>query len=524
MKKIFFIGLSIFSMSLLISCHKDLDRMPINGETAETVYSTPNGYKLAFAKVYGSYAMTGNNGSGSGDIQGIDPGTSDFLRLYWGAQELSTDEAVVAWGDAGIQDFHNMNWSSSNPFLTGLYYRSMYQITLANDFIKNASDGNLSSRGISGTDAETIRKYKAEARFLRAYQYSVLMDLFGNPPFITDADAIGTVPKQIMRKELFDYVESELKAIESELLPARTNEYGRADQAAAWSLLARIYLNAEIYTGTARYTDAVTYSEKVIDAGYKLISDYKYLFLADNNLNTDEFILTINYDGLKTESFGGTTFLTHASTGGAMNAADYGINSGWGGIRTTKNLPDLFPDLTGIADKRAQFFTKGQNLEINAISEFTDGIAITKFRNKTRSNANGQSLDFSDVDFPIFRLGEIYLLYAEAILRGGTGGDAATALNYVNKLRERAYGDNTGNVGSIDLNFILDERARELYWEGYRRTDLIRYGKFTTSAYLWPWKGGVKSGTSVGAYRTLYPLPSKDLSSNPNLVQNSPNY
>ena len=520
MKHIYKIGLAIFSMSLLISCHKDLDRMPTNGQTSDIIYSTANGYKLAFAKVYGSFAMTGNDGSGSGDIQGIDPGTSDFLRLYWGAQELSTDEALVAWGDAGIQDFHNMNWSSSNPFLTGLYYRSMYQITLANDFIRNASDANLSSRGISGTDAETIRKYKTEARFLRAYQYSVLMDLYGNPPFITDEEAIGSVPKQINRKDLFAYVESELKAIESELVPPKTNEYGRADQAAAWSLLARIYLNAEVFTGTPRYNDAITYSKKVIDAGYKLIPDYKHLFLADNNLNTDEFILTINYDGIKTEGFGGTTFITHASTGGSMNAADYGLNSGWGGIRATRSLPDLFPDVTGTQDKRSMFYTDGQKMEINDISEFTDGVAVVKFKNKTRSGANGQSLEFADIDYPIFRLGEIYLLYAEAVLRGGTGGDMTTAVSYVNKLRERAYGNNDGNVTSIDLNFILDERARELYWEGYRRTDLIRYGKFTTSTYLWPWKGGVKSGTSVGAYRNLYPLPSKDLSSNPNLNQN----
>ena len=520
MKHIYKIGLAIFSMSLLISCHKDLERMPTNGQTSDIIYSTPNGYKLAFAKVYGSFAMTGNDGSGSGDIQGIDPGTSDFLRLYWGAQELSTDEALVAWGDAGIQDFHNMNWSSSNPFLTGLYYRSMYQITLANDFIRNASDANLSARGISGSDAETIRKYKTEARFLRAYQYSVLMDLFGNPPFITDEEAIGSVPKQINRKDLFAYVESELKAIEGELIPARTNEYGRADQAAAWALLARIYLNAEVFTGTARYTDAITYSKKVIDAGYKLIPDYTMLFLADNHLNTDEFILTINYDGIKTEGFGGTTFITHASTGGSMNAADYGLNSGWGGIRATRNLPDLFPDITGAQDKRAQFYTNGQSMEINKISEFTDGVAVVKFRNKTRSGANGQSLEFSDIDFPIFRLGEIYLLYAEAVLRGGTGGDMTTAIGYINKLRERAYGNTNGNVASIDLGFILNERARELYWEGYRRTDLIRFGKFTTSTYLWPWKGGVKSGTSVGAYRNLYPLPSKDLSSNPNLNQN----
>lgn len=520
MKHIYNLGLAIFSMGLLLSCHKDLERMPTHGQTSDIVYSTADGYKLAFAKIYGSFAMTGNDGSGSGDIQGIDPGTSDFFRLYWGAQELSTDEAVVAWGDAGIQDFHNMNWSSSNPFLTGLYYRSMYQITLANDFIKNASDANLSARGITGTDAENIRGYKTEARFLRAYQYFVLMDLYGNPPFITDEETIGTVPKQINRKDLFDYIESELKAIEPELMAPKTNEYGRADQAAAWSLLARIYLNAEVFAGTPRYTDAITYSKKVIDAGYKLIPDYEHLFLADNNLNTDEFILTINYDGIKTEGFGGTTFITHAATGGSMNAADYGISSGWGGIRATRSLSDLFPDLTGTEDKRSMFYTDGQSMEINDISEFTDGVAVVKFKNKTRSGANGQSQDFADIDYPIFRLGEIYLLYAEAVLRGGTGGDQTTAISYINKLRERAYGNSDGDVTSIDLDFILDERARELYWEGYRRTDLIRYGKFTTSAYLWPWKGGVKSGTSVGAYRNLYPLPSKDLTSNPNLNQN----
>ncbi|MEO6682488.1 MAG: RagB/SusD family nutrient uptake outer membrane protein [Ginsengibacter sp.] len=521
MKHIYKIGLAIFSMSLLVSCHKDLERMPTNGQTSDIIYSTAKGYKLAFAKVYGSFAMTGNDGPGSGDIQGIDPGTSDFLRLYWGAQELSTDEALVAWGDAGIQDFHNMNWYSSNPFLTGLYYRSLYQITLANDFIRNASDANLNARGIASTDAEAIHKYKTEARFLRAYQYSILMDLFGNPHFITDEEAIGSLPKQIKRKDLFDYVEKELKAIEGELLPAKTNQYGRADQAAAWALLTRIYLNAEVFTGTPRYTDAITYSKKVINAGYKLIPDYRQLFLADNHLNTDEFILTINYDGIKTEGYGGTTFITHASTGGSMNAADYGLNSGWGGIRATRKLPDLFPDITGNQDKRAQFYTNGQNMEIDKVSEFTDGVAVIKFRNKTRSGANGQSLEFSDIDYPIFRLGEIYLLYAEAVVRRGTGGDMATAISYINKLRQRAYGNNSGDVSSINLDFILDERARELYWEGYRRTDLIRFGKFTTSAYLWPWKGGVKSGTSVGAYRNLYPLPSKDLSSNPNLNQHA---
>jgi hypothetical protein len=517
----FLIVFAIISSGFLVSCNKDLNRLPTNDLTASQVYSTPLGYKLAFAKVYGSFAQTGNNGPGSGDIQGIDPGTSDFFRLYWYAQEFPTDEAVISWGDAGIQDFHNMNWSSSNPFLQGLYYRSMYQITLANDFIRQASDANLAARGITGNDADVIKTFKAEARFLRAYQYSVLMDLFGNPPFATDSLKIGDIPKQIQRKDLFNYVESELKAIEPELKAPKTNEYGRADQAADWALLARIYLNAQVYTGTPRFDDAVTYSKKVIDAGYSLTPDYRWLFLADNNLNTNEFILTINYDGQHTQGYGGTTFLTHAPVGGSMTPTKFGITGGWAGARTTKNLPNLFPDYTGDQDQRAEFYTSGQNIEINDITQFTDGFSITKFKNVTRSGAPGSSLDFSDVDMPIFRLPEMYLIYAEATLRGGNG-DKALALQYINDLRERAYGNTSGDIsaGDLTLDFILDERARELYWEGYRRTDLIRYGKFTSSSYVWPWKGGVKSGTGVQDYRNLYPLPNTDVTANPNLVQN----
>jgi hypothetical protein len=248
--------------------------------------------------------------------------------------------------------------------------------------------------------------------------------------------------------------------------------------------------------------------------------------LADNNLNTSEFIFTINYDGLHTQGYGGTTFLTHACVGGSMPASAFGVGGGWSGTRTTKNLPALFPDVTGAVDKRAQFYTSGQNLEIVNQTSFTDGLAVTKYKNKKRDGSNGQSQDFSDVDMPLFRLSEMYLIYAEAVLRGGTGGDATTALSYINKIRGRAYANDpsstTGNIGSsqLSLDFILDERARELYWEGFRRTDLVRYNKFTESSYLWPWKGGVGSGTGVPSFRKIYPIPSRDINTNLNLVQN----
>jgi len=122
----------------------------------------------------------------------------------------------------------------------------------------------------------------------------------------------------------------------------------------------------------------------------------------------------------------------------------------------------------------------------------------------------------------LFRLADIYLTYAEAVLRGGTGGDANTALTYINWLRQRAYGDSSGNITGADLNlnFILDERGRELYWEGTRRTDLIRYGLFTSGNYLWPFKGGVEAGTGVDDKYNLFPISATDMVANPNLKQN----
>ena len=530
MKKIIFKNsfFAVFGLILIQSCTKKLDLQPTNDVTSEIVYATAAGYKQVLAKVYGSFALTGNIGPANpvaqgGDVQGIDEGFSDFYRLFWKAQELSTDEAVITWGDVGIQDFHNMNWTSNNSFLTGLYYRCLYQITLCNEFIRQSADDKLSERGISGADADDIHQYAREARFLRAFQYWVLMDLYGNPPFATEATTIGGAPPlRATSSEVFNYVESELKAIEANMPAPRSNEYGRADQGAVWALLARLYLNAEVYTGAAKYTDAITYSKKVIDAGHTLISDYTWLMRADNHQNTSEFIFSINYDGLHTQGYGGTTFLTHACVGGSMPAGSFGIAGGWSGLRATKNLPNLFPDLTGTADKRSLFYTSGQNLEINNLTAFTDGLGVTKYRNITRTGANGSSQDFSDVDMPLFRLSEMYLIYVESVLRGGTGGDGASAVGYINAIRTRAYTNTSGNISSsqLTLDFILDERARELYWEGFRRTDLIRYNKFVEGTYLWPWKGGVGSGTGVSVNRKIYPIPSRDINANLNLIQN----
>jgi starch-binding outer membrane protein, SusD/RagB family len=532
MKRNYFkpIAITLGIIVMMVSCTKKLDLVPTNDITAQIVYSTPAGYKQALAKIYGAFALTGNaGGTGSPDIPPqiiADEGNSDFLRLYWNLQELTTDEASWTWqNDAGVRGLHEMSWSSINPIVGGVYYRSFFQITICNDFIRQASDASLSTRGITGADADNIRRYRTEARFLRAYQYWVLMDLFANPPFVTENDAIGTgIPAQIQRKDLFTYIETELKAIDADLAAPKANEYGRADQAAAWALLARMYLNAQVYTGTARYTDAITYCNKV-RAAYTLHPDYRELMLADNHLNTDEFIFSIAYDATYTQNWGGTTYLAHGPA--AVPGSISGTSGNWGGLRFTQNFVNLFSDPSGNTDKRAQFYTPGQNMVMTDLYTGTDGYSCTKYRNKTRSGGPAPHADpagnWVDIDFPLFRLGEVYLTYAESVLRGGTGGDAATALTLINQLRTRAYGNASGNItaGQLTIDFILDERGRELYYETHRRTDLIRYGKFTTATYLWAWKGGVSAGRSVDTKYNIFPLPTTDLSSNPNLVQNT---
>ncbi|QHS63800.1 RagB/SusD family nutrient uptake outer membrane protein [Chitinophaga agri] len=509
----------------LTSCTKDLDRTPITEVTSASVYKDFSNYKAILAKLYGGFSVTGQQGpTGSPDISGIDEGTSSYIRGYFQMQELPTDEAVIAWNDGTIQDFHQMDWTPDDNFINAMFSRLFYQIAQCNEFIRQTSDAKLSSNGIAEKDQETARTFRAEARFLRALSYYHAMDLFGTVPFVTDSNEVAFYyPEQISRKNLFDYIERELIAIEGDMAEARSNEYGRADKACVWGLLAKLYLNAEVYTGTSRYTDAVTYSSKVITSGYSLVSNYANMFKADNNVTSQsEIMLSANFDGVRTQTYGGTTYLVHAAIGGNMDYEAFGVNSGWGGLRTTSAFADLFTDLTGATDKRAMFHTDGQNRVIADLGTFTDGYAITKWSNKTSTGKDGSNNIFVDVDYPLMRLGEMYLTYAEAVLRGGTGGSTAKALEYVNDLRQRAYGNATGNItaGQLTLPFLLDERGRELYWEGHRRTDLIRYGLFTGSAYVWPFKGGVAAGAAVGDFRTVYPIPTTARVANPNLKQN----
>ena len=615
----------------IVSCHDDLNQTPIDPDsfTEENVFVNAEEAKGALAKLYASLALTGQNGpAGQPDIADIDEGFSQFTRMLFNLNELTTDHAVVGWGDPGLPDLHGMYWSSSNDFTEAMYNRLAQEVSFCNSFISNAA--NLSDPVVS--------TYIAEARFLRAFAYYNLIDLYGKVPLTTSITT--DLPQQSTRTELFNFVEFELLDVKDQLMSSGANEYGRVDQVAAWALLSKLYLNAEVWTGTPRFTDCVSYSNDVINSSYMINTNdangngtaYDELFLADNDTNgaQNEFIFTANFDGLNSQTYGGTTFLVHAAIGGSMPANEFGVNGGWGGLRTTKSLVNKFPEgdidvnalnnalsgtlsdwgLVGDAttngwngpdmemyetssdvfelyanllgnqmkfrfdedwgnnygdigadgslesggdnivipgdgiyhvvlnlnsltysisevmpeiDSRAMFYTDGQNLEIEDIPTFTDGYAVTKFKNIDSNGNQGvdTSGNFVDTDLALIRLAEIYLNYAEATLRGG-GGDMNLAVTKVNELIERGYGNSSYNISSSDLtlDFILDERSRELYWEGQRRTDLVRYGYFTTSSYVWPFKANQVEGSSTDSYRNIFPIPSSSISANPNLQQN----
>lgn len=509
--KVLFIALFL---AVLSGCVGDLDVEPVdpNLVSSANAYETTADYKKGLAKLYLSFAMSGQQGGDElPDFQNTDAGASNYLRQYWNCQELTTDEAVISWNDLTVKDLHWHTWTATDTYIGLMYSRIFYTVALCNEFI----------RASAGSDNADVQTFRAEARLLRALAYSHAIDMFGNPSFVTEANLPGAYfPEQIQRADLFTYIESELLDIEDDLGEPKF-EYGRADKAVAWMVLSKLYLNAEVYTGEKRSTDCITWLNKILAGPYSISEEYMHNFVADNN-TSPELIFPIAYDGVNTRTYGGMTYILLSQIGGSMSSKDmFGVGQAWAGLRTTSALVEKF-DLE--ADTRALFWTDGQSLEINDIGVFSDGYAITKFRNLKLDGSPSDSNQelFVDTDWPMFRLADAYLMYAEAVLRDGAGGSSATALSYVNELRERAFGDVSGNISAdeLTLDFILEERARELFWEGHRRTDLIRFGKFTGGDYVWPWKGKVQEGKATSAHYNLFPIPASERGANPNLVQN----
>ena len=502
----------VAAAAALTACVGDLNVTPIdpNANTVDKVLTSQSALDSYISGVYLGFATSGYYGpSGSPSISGLDGGASQYIRGLYHHQELTTDESVCGWNDQTIKNFHYMNWTTDDTFIYAFYSRLLMQVASANEFIREVEKTDF--------DAGVKNRYVAEARVLRAIAYYHAIDCFGNVPFATEEDVVGTNPEQISRADLFAWLEEELKdIIAGNNLPGKDNvAAGHVSMGAAKFLLAKLYLNAEVYTGSARWNDCATILKDLMDDGYSLHTTsagvypaYQELFLADNDRCTDEIIFAIQQDGVYTQSYGCTNYIIFASTGGEMDPASIGISSGWGGLRMT---PEFFAKFTN-DDQRKLFYTDTQQASIDDIGDFTNGYAFMKFLNRTSDGGAGQEAGFVDTDFPLMRYADVLLMAAECEARGAS----CNGLAAFNQVRERA---GLNPVFALNLDDILDERARELYQECWRRSDLIRFGKFT-SGYNWQWKGETQDGRDVDGHRTLFPIPDSDRLANSNLKQN----
>lgn len=541
-KSIFAIAATVLTMGMS-SCVGDLDVTPIDPNMNDASKIKP---EQLFNKCYAFMAFAGNeNGDSDPDISDIDGGTQGFLRQIFNANELTTDEAICGWGDEGIAPFIYNSYDASHPMLNGLYYRLYFGVTCCNQYLQEF--GNY--------DATMT----AEVRFVRALTYYELMDIWGNVPFRTEITS-GS-PQQIKRADLWKWLEKELLEIEPlmsapEAKTSTNKNYGRADKAAVWMLLARLYLNSQVYTGTPHYTEAATYAKKVIDSPYRLYTTptgnypaYQKLFMGDNGESgaSVEAILPIlqgtssQYKtGTFTWSFGCTLYLIAATSGDKMfndpnnPSAINGTNGHWAGVRARSQLlAKFFPNndapnvraynmISAAGDDRALFDGVDRTLKIIAkddVADFNKGFGVYKFTNIKSDGTGGSHDAYPDTDFFLLRAAEAYLIYAEATARTNGGSTTTEGTAYINQLRTRAH---AATYRGYSLNDICDEWSREFFFEGLRRPTLIRFGKFGgASDYVWDWKGGIANGRNFDAYRNLFALPTSDMNVNKNLVQNA---
>ena len=511
-----------------------------------------------------------------------DQGTLVFLRGLFFMQELPTDEAIWNWKDPGIVELINTNWSYSTKYAYTFYQRCMLNIRYCKEFLNiYTPDLNIPNVGRMRDEARGLRAltyfYLIDIYGNPAFVWDAGKDGDdGNQEWIP-SPLDKQNPKE-GRKKLFNAIIEELKDLEkSEFLPEQPvmSTYGKITRPVIWTLLAKMYLNAGVYTGTPMYKECVEYCKKIIDSGYfGLETDYANLFCGDNHktmLNgKKEFIFAIPFDNVYMKSYGSTVVMTSGAFGGVLNPLWFGMNSSWTCLKAKESLIDKFAGSytnTGKfknnvkSDKRYLFFDVKDykkddgkyTLETGAnpvsdewpfdkttgkicyivderrdkeakMEDWDAGFLSYKF---TNLNWGGEkpdnATDFPNTDFPLFRFADVYLMYIECAIRGAEGANRTTALAYFNLLRARAGLPNVPaalmNTVLTEAN-ILDERARELYWEAQRRTDLIRFGKFTKD-YAWPYKGNTPEGEpNIDDKFNLYPFSDKDLVSNPNLVQN----
>ena len=533
------------------SCISDLDQYPQTETTSKDVYTSLANYESVLGKIYAAMVTSGQGKGGDNkDMESVlnDGSGFDYMRMFWNLQECGTDEVASTWltGEQ-TTGLTYLTWDANDAWVSDMYYRIYYNIALCNEFLRNANAASF-----TGEDEVKMKEYKAEVRFMRALFYYHALDLYRNIPMVTENDPVGSfIPPRYTPQQTFDYIESELKDCVNDLLPASTCPYGQASQGAAYTLLAKLYLNSEVYTGVAKYAECKEACEQVMNMGYSLESDYSKLFNADNDKRTNEIIFALPVSATHTVSWGSSTYMVCGQlsmSNANQTPGDFGATSGWSEFRLRPEFVDKFEESdiysqgeNAKGDVRAKFFTNGQSKDVASMTDETTGYLSEKWSNKKDdgTDASNTANDGAETDYPLFRLSDVYLMYAECVARikgtswddwnGGTdASDPAViasrkkgAIYWINLVRERAGASDVWSSNFADdnalLQFILDERARELYHEGYRRTDLIRFGQFTTNKYIWQWKGGTHDGQAVDSKYNIYPIPNTELTANPNL-------
>lgn len=509
MKFFKYIALGSLALSLgsgVSSCVNDLDLEP-DDPNKDTGLSTTQEWYGYFQSLYGNLLYEGGL-----TPAGVDGGAGTWMRCHWNLQEITADEAIIlnTWNDPGYADLKFNTWVSDNTWEFMAYQREATSAKLCSEFLSKV-DGAAAA----GVDATLIEQMKSEARVLRAYSYYYMIDLFGRGPWITN-EAVGTDAPVYDRKQLFEALTAELEDVinNGALLNSKDQKYGRLSKQAAEMILAKLYLNAEVYTGTAMYDKCAQWCKEILKDTNTLAPVYKYLFCATNDRYVgkgQEIIFAIPQDANRMQTYGGTTYLTAGAYFGCVpDEVKQMLGAGgqeWGGVKMRPELVDRLAEYPG--DVRNLVYTGEFQTGIEDLTDNTatgSGIMCIKYKYTGEDNYDNVGGDrdranvYCDTDFPVFRLADVYLMLTECQLRGV--GDADPGFNYFNAVRQRA-----GLAGfTPNLDQLLDERQRELYWEGHRRSDLIRFGKYT-SGYNWSWKGGVYEGRNIDSHRTVFAIP-----------------
>ncbi len=520
------------------SCVDDLDLMPTdpNSTTPGNFSEDPGKYMdQVMADVYLQFAVHGVNNSAS--VSGFDGGMSTFQRSMFILEEIPTDEANWLPADADYGAFQYGIVAANSRVILGTYSRFMINATLCNDFIQSrehfAVNDELTAK---------FEEYVRQCKILRSACYFYLIDCFGNVPYADENTPTGSVPAQLPRAEVYNKVVQVLEDVVAEYGDnAVEPAYGYVGKEVAEALLVKFYLNAEVYTGTPAWDKCLAHAKNIIARhqgegfnGSGLANFYNQLFAANNEqyatggAGVNEIIWTIPQDATNLVSWANGTFMLDAFIGDAgkdeswnCTKARYNAGDAWKCMTARKEFVQKFEWDDAACSQTADTRTEGwctsahnfsiENTVLDQDHYGENGYIPVKFSNYA-IDANG-SIDQANspvataqigTDYPMIRLAEIYLSAAEAILNGA--GSRDEALTYVNFIRERA-GLNAWNGADLTTESLQDERCRELYTEGTRRSDLIRYGKWI-SGYTWSWKNQVAGGADFNSNFNLYPLPS----------------